>query len=65
MSQALSSYGEQITIEVVKGGFILVYPVLTDKDGVLTIREIFVSPRKLNQKLKEIIDNLSTVPETD
>lgn len=54
---------DQITIEVVKGGFILTYPVMTDGLGVDYQREVFVSPRKLNQKIKEVIDTLSLVSE--
>ncbi len=67
-------YGEQIIIEVVAGGFILTYPVFVselEKFGLEVVngekvemaREVFVSPRKLNQKLKEVIDNVSLVKE--
>jgi hypothetical protein len=53
-------YDETITIEVVRGGFVLTYP--NDKmPGTLT-REVFTSTRKLNQKLKEVIETLSVVP---
>ena len=67
-------YGEQITIEVVTGGFILTYPVFVNelsKFGLETLkggdetvqaaREVFVSPRKLNQKLKDVIASVSLV----
>jgi hypothetical protein len=53
-----------ISIEVVQGGFILTYPVLEQEEGAEVMnmyREVFVSPRKLNQKIKEVIDGLSTV----
>lgn len=61
-----NAYGEQISIEVVRGGFILTYPIL-DADGaqISAAREVFVSPRKLNQKLKEVIDSLSLVADDD
>jgi hypothetical protein len=66
-------YGERISIEVVAGGFILTYPVFVSKlekfgieaDGVNETveeaREVFVSPRKLNQKLKDVIASVSLV----
>jgi len=67
-------YGEQITIEVVAGGFILTYPVFVNElskfglealkggdETVHTAREVFVSPRKLNQKLKDVIASVSLV----
>jgi hypothetical protein len=51
---------DQITIKVVTGGFILTYP--TFKGEVVGIcTEVIVSPRKLNQKLKEVIDSISLV----
>jgi hypothetical protein len=49
-----------ITIEVAKGGFVLTYPINSPENGKLE-REVFVSPRKLNQKIKEVIDTLSLV----
>lgn len=57
----------QITIEVVKGGFILTYPHQASKEGDdWTIeREVFVSSRKLNQKIKEVIDNVGLVQEQE
>ena len=54
----------QINIEVATGGFILTYPVLDGEGNADNYkREVFVSPRKLNQKLKEVIDSLSLVSE--
>lgn len=54
-----------ITISVVKGGFILEHgSMITNKDqseSVQYIREVVVSPRKLLQKLKEIIEKVSLV----
>lgn len=61
-------YGEQIVIEVVAGGFILSYPTFVG-DGVAehteVAREVFVSPRKLNQKLKEVIESVSLVADEE
>ena len=57
----LNSY---IQIEVLSGGFVLTYPTIADNgtvDG--EEREVFVSPRKLNQKLKDVIESLSLVGE--
>jgi len=57
-------YGERIVIEVVSGGFILEYPVFVgdgDKEHSELAREVFVSPRKLNQKLKDVISTVSLV----
>jgi hypothetical protein len=57
---------DNIVIEVVKGGFILTYPVTTTVEGKEKTdyqREVFVSPRKLHQKLKEVIDSISLVGE--
>jgi len=58
-------FGEHITIEVVQGGFILTYPVISasadGSDYTEQAREVFVSPRKLNQKIKEVIDAVGLV----
>ena len=55
----------EIYIEVVKGGFVLNYPVLEAESDIQLryVREVFVSPRKLHQRLKEVIDTLSLVSE--
>jgi hypothetical protein len=59
-----STYGDQITIEVVSGGFILAYPTLTTEEDKFSVtREVFSSQRKLNQRLKEVIGTLSLVSE--
>jgi hypothetical protein len=61
-------YGEQITIEVVAGGFILSYPTFVgdgDDEHTEVAREVFVSPRKLNQKLKEVIESVSLVTDEE
>ena len=56
-----NTYGETLTVEIVSGGFILTYP-RPDADGDAVIcREVFTSPRKLNQKLKEVIDAVGLV----
>ena len=57
-------YGVSITIEVVAGGFILSYPKFVntgEQETMEMAREVFVSPRKLNQKLKEVIDSVGLV----
>jgi hypothetical protein len=59
-----NSYGVSITIEVVNGGFILSYPkfgAIGEQETVEIVREVVVSPRKLNQKLKEVIDSVGLV----
>lgn len=54
----------KVTIEVVKGGFILDYPILREEcTAPIWAREVFVSQRKLNQKLKEVIESLGLVDE--
>ena len=52
-----------ITIEVIKGGFVLHYPTKAadGSDVWYQNREVFVSPRKLNQKIKEVIDAVGLV----
>lgn len=55
-----------IVIQVVQGGFILDYTEITSAAGNEVHnqrREVFVSPRKLNQKVKDIIESLSLVSE--
>lgn len=53
---------QSITVEVLKGGFVVTYPKLDDKGAVSSyLREVCVTPRKLNQRLKEIIDSVSLV----
>jgi hypothetical protein len=56
------SYTDNLTIEVLKGGFVLNYPVILDNGSRQYNREVFGSTRKLNQKLKEVLEMLSTVP---
>jgi len=60
---------QAIVIEVIKGGFLLTYPTQGNTvDGVErwnVTREVFVSPRKLNQKIKEVIDNISLVRDVE
>lgn len=61
-----NNYGEQLTIEIVTGGFILTYPVLVTVDGheaTEVCREVFSSPRKLQQKVKDVIAQMGTVAE--
>lgn len=57
-------YGESITIDIVGDGFILNYPVPTgdgDAEYMNQARQVFMSPRKLIQKIKEVIDTVSAV----
>lgn len=50
-----------VTIEFPKGGFILTYPHI-DADGSTKMqREVFISPRKLNQRIKEVSEQLGLV----
>ena len=60
-----------ITISVIKGGFVLAYPVFSlqpprigiEQDSITDyVREVFVSVRKMNQRLKEVLDTVSRVP---
>ena len=48
---------EIITIEVVKGGFVLTHPDLAAPNAV--VREVFLSARKLQQRLKDVVESLS------
>lgn len=54
-------FNHSITIEVVKGGFVLHYPQL-NAGGVYydQVREIFTSSRKMNQRIKEVLEAVST-----
>lgn len=59
-------YGQTLSIEVVTGGFILCYPVVVEtlpsgEEVLEQAREVFVSPRKLNQKIKEVLDQIGLV----
>lgn len=47
-----------INIRVVKGGFILAH---TDETAGNDGEEVFVSPRKLINKVKELVDTMSLV----
>ena len=58
-----NNYGHSLSIEVVTGGFILTYPVLTGDGLETTYREVFSTTRKLQNKVKEVIEQLSTTPE--
>ena len=64
------NYEVNISIEVVKGGFVLSYPVHVPANGDrpeywLPQREVFTSPRKLIQKMKSVLDDVSLVPSDD
>lgn len=53
----------QIVIEVVKGGFVLTYPRELNPGAPTFEREVFTSTRKMNQKIKDVLDTLSTTPD--
>lgn len=63
-----------ISIEVIKGGFVLSYPTPDDQPAYLgssnnaasfsTQREVFTSDRKLAQKVKEVLALLNSVEGT-
>lgn len=59
-----SKYGETVTIEIMQGGFVLTYPSV-EADCLVTVREVFASPRKLHQKLKSIFEAFDTGTEND
>lgn len=63
MNSNTSMYGESLTVEVVTGGFILTYPKIDDHGSTTQCREVFSSPRKLHQKLKEVIESIGLVSE--
>lgn len=60
------NYEHHITIEVMKGGFVLHYPTKVKNDlgseYVQQVREIFTSSRKMNQRIKEVLEAVSTTP---
>jgi hypothetical protein len=59
----MNSYGEAVTIDVVKGGFILTYPSKGETgEFTETTREVLNSPGKLFKRVKEVIGDLSLVP---
>ena len=55
-------FHHSITIEVVKGGFLLHYPQKGDNAYFNQVREIFTSSRKMNQRIKEVLEAVSTTP---
>jgi hypothetical protein len=57
----------RITLRVLKGGFILEYPVPANAPSDLWYQheEVFVSPRKLNQKIKEVIESVGLVKDDE
>lgn len=52
-----------ITIEIIRGGYVLHFPeqLKGEADNWTMQREIFVSPRKLHQKIKEVVDTVGLV----
>ena len=52
-----------ITIQVAKGGFIMRYPSKEEEGGTrYELSEVFTSSRKMNQRLKEVLEYTSTTP---
>ena len=55
-------YQHSITIEIAEGGFVLSYPKEIDANsGVIYFqqREVFTSVRKMNQRIKEVLEAIS------
>jgi hypothetical protein len=51
-----------ISIQIVKGGFVLHYPSKDEADGMrFYVQEVFTSTRKMHQKIKEVLEYTSTV----
>lgn len=57
----MDKYGETLTVEIVAGGFILSFPIIENGVNTGTAREVFSSPRKLQNKIKELIGSLGLV----
>jgi len=71
----MKTFDATVTIEVIKGGFVLHYPVkgndpklekfglegIQDEDYWYNVREVFTSPRKLQHKIREVLANVSLV----
>lgn len=54
----MSQFGDNIEIEIVRGGFVLSYP---ESESVPRVREVFSSPRKLYARIKELVEKFSYV----
>lgn len=50
-----------IRIDMVRGGFVVDYPVLQDDNTLLYVREVFVNYRKLQSRLKEVVESFAMV----
>lgn len=51
----------QITVDILKGGFVITYPQ-TEEDGTFSQqKEVFNTQRKLISKINEVVKNLSLV----
>ena len=59
-------YQHSITIEIVEGGYVLSYPsdigLNSTNTGAMYVqkREVFTSSRKMNQRIKEVLEAIST-----
>ena len=60
----MKNFDPELKIEVVKGGFVLHYPenVANERGDqyIAQVREIFTSSRKMNQRIKEGLEKVST-----
>lgn len=55
----MDEFGDSIIISIVRGGFILTYPSDAGRRDI--IREVLPTQRKLNQRIKELIERMSYV----
>lgn len=56
-------YQHSITIEIVEGGYVLCYPSdigFNNTNVYVQKREVFTSSRKMNQRIKEVLESVST-----
>jgi len=65
----MNTFDANITIEIIKGGFVLHYPVKENEPAGAEywtqVREVFTSPRKLQAKVREVLSSLSLVAEDE
>lgn len=62
----VGSTNYHVNIEILQGGFVLNYPeISTDGESLTFKREVFVTQRKLNLKIKEVLKNLSLTPDSE
>ena len=62
----VGSINHHVNIEILQGGFVLNYPEISaDGESQMFKREVFVTQRKLNLKIKEVLKNLSLTPDSE